>query len=223
MNLTASQHQILKDYLDKELTYKETYNELYDHISSGLENTAEGCSFEQTLKTYVIREFGGTHGLHTIEKQYRATVQKGMRKRYLDYMYNLFRFPNIMLPAVLVGAVYAIFSSHWFDTKWYFALFFVASVFVNGIGAAQNIVRYFSKGAKPSVKVGGFEMVQFFPLLIFAITAIYCHFFVSAATPNMWFITLSPVVSTCILTAYGLHIISFLKMYRAEFKVDTAK
>lgn len=222
MNLTLSQQQILKDYLSNELVYRETYNELYDHISSGLENTPEGSSFEETLKNYVRKEFGGIFGLHAIEKQYRSTVLKGMKRQYFDNISRLFRFPQIILLSIVTVMVYLAFSASWFNANWYFALFFVAAFAITGIRAARYISSGFWKKKMPSVKDDGFVMIKFFPFALFVLIGLY-GYFVLGNTSRELFNTFSPVVTTVIFIAYALHIMSFYKMYRSEFKVNMAK
>ncbi len=222
MNLTASQQQILKDYLSNELTYRETYNELYDHISSGLENIPEGSSFEETVKSYVRKEFGGIFGLHAIEKQYRSTVLRGMKKQYLDNISQPFRFPWVILLSIAALVVYNIFSASWFNTAWYFGLFIIAGLAVSAINTIRYIrMGYLRRSIRRSVKDEGFTRLKYAPVALISVFALYYYFFIGD-THGYWHNNVSPVVMTVVFIAYALHVVSFYKMYRADFKVNVA-
>ena len=222
MSLTPSQQRILRAYLDKELNYKETYNELYDHISSGLEDSPQSSSFEVALKTYVSREFGGPNGLHLIEKQYKATVVTGIKKQYSDNIRQLLRFPYIVVLLVFSVAVYIAFSAGWFNTKWYFMLAFVLSLTNNSLKITQYYRASYWKKAKASVKYNSFAVIKFFPLALLALISSSCAF-IAQEYPGEWLYTVGPVVATLTFVVYAAHLTVFYKMYRAEFKVDVAK
>jgi len=223
MKLSTSQHQVLRAYLDKELTYRGTFDELYDHISSGLESAPEeGASFDETLKNYVTKEFGGVYGLHTIEKQYRATVLAGMNKQYLVNIYHQFRFPQVIVLAVIAAAVYLVFSAAWFDKTWYWALFFVAPFAISGIKLTHYIAKGYWRGVKASVKTEGFTRLKYAPATLIIAVGVYNYFFLKD-TPANWLSNVSPLFATIIFIAYALHILSYYRMYAGEFKVATTK
>lgn len=218
MSLTPAQQRILRAYLDKELTYKETYNELYDHISSGLETSPESSSFEVALKTYVAREFGGPNGLHLIEKQYRATVITRIKKQYSDNIRQFLRFPNIIILAIFSASVYVVFSAGWFDRTWYFMLALVLSFATNGLKITQYYCASYWKKAKASVKYNSFAVIKFLPLVLLALISSGCAF-IAEEYPGKWLNTVGPVVATLTFVVYIAHLTVFYKMYRKEFKV----
>jgi hypothetical protein len=222
MSLTPAQQRILRAYLDKELTYKETYNELYDHISSGLEDSPQSSSFEVALKTYVAREFGGPNGLHLIEKQYRATVITRIKKQYSDNIRQFLRFPNIIVLVVFAMAVYIVFSTTGFNTKWYFMLAFVLSLTNNSLKITQYYRASYWKKAKASVKYNSFAVIKFVPVALLALIS-SGSVFIAQEYPGKWLNAVGPVVATLTFVIYAAHLMVFYKLYRAEFKVDMAK
>ena len=222
MSLTLPQQYILRAYLDKELKYRETYNELYDHISSGLENAPENLPFETLLSTYVVREFGGPNGLHLIERQYRATIAARIKKQYAESMLQWLRFPNIILLPVFAVAVYLFFSTTGFDRKWYFMLAFTLSFFTNRLKLIQYYCACYWAKAKASIKYNGFAVVKFVPLALLALISSSCAI-IADVYPGEWLNTAEPVVATLAAVVYTAHLTVFYKMHRAEFKVDMAK
>jgi len=223
MTLTASQQQILKEYLNKELTYRETFEELYDHISSGLENSPESSSFDETLRNYVTSEFGGINGLNKIEKQYRATVLSGMKKQYLTKIYQQLRFPQLIIWVMITAVIYSTFSSEWFNMHWYFPLLLTMSLMVSTINTIRYIrTGYVWKSTKRSVKDEGFRLIKHAPAAILSVITIACYFFFKKL-PFDWINNLNPLLPSFFFVAYALHVMSFYKMYAAEFKVDLAK
>lgn len=222
MSLTSVQQQILRAYLDKELTYKETYNELYDHIASGLENLPESSSFEVALKTYVSKEFGGPNGLHLIEKQYRATVVSGIKKQYSDNMRQFLKFPNLVVLVVFTMVVYIVFSATGFNTKWYFMLAFTLSLTTNKLKITQYYCASYWRKAKASVKYNCFAVIKFVPVVLLALIGPTC-IFIAEEFPGEWLNTVGPIVATLTFVVYVAHLTVFYKMHRAEYKVDMAR
>jgi hypothetical protein len=68
MKLTEQEDQFLKQYLSKVLKYRETYDELYDHIITALSHRATITSFEETIADIISDDFGGPGNLLKLEK-----------------------------------------------------------------------------------------------------------------------------------------------------------
>jgi|GEM_PF-2004332 len=227
MKLTKDDIKYLNEFLNKELVYRETFEELYDHISSGLENAPESLPFNEALKNYVTREFGGISGLRKIEEQHRATVLRAMKRQYFNYIYQHFRFPGIILLVLIAALVYTIFSAAWFPTTWYFPMFLTMSIIVSAVHYIRYIrIGYIWKSTKRSVKDDGFTLIKYAPgkvIMFFAVVVFVLYRWFIKDTPLILFDRLSPIAETCLFVAYALHAMSFYKMYAAEFKVDLAK
>jgi S-adenosylmethionine:tRNA-ribosyltransferase-isomerase (queuine synthetase) len=74
MKPTLQQTQILKKYLRSTLDYRETYQEIYDHILSAVEGNTAGASFEEVVNNIINTDFGGAKGLVRLERQYYKSV-----------------------------------------------------------------------------------------------------------------------------------------------------
>ena len=195
---------------------------MYDHISSGLEHEAECPSFDEALKNYITREFGGIPGLHRIERQYRAAVLSSMKQQYFDNILQIFRSAQVILLAIAAVAVYCCFSASWFSGTLYLLVFLVLGTIKSAIKGTRYIrVGYVWRSTKSSIKDDGFKLFKYIPAVTFVVFAAY-HALIVKDTPAVWISGLNPIIPTVIFMVYALHILSFYKMYTSEFKVDVA-
>ncbi len=69
MKLDARQDELLKHYLRKVFLYRETYEEVYDHMISALEERPYTVSFQYAVNDIIRRDFGGHNNLSVIAKK----------------------------------------------------------------------------------------------------------------------------------------------------------
>ncbi len=218
MKITASQKQTLKDHLSYILTYQETYNEFYDHISSGLEQAPQGADFELTMHNYITREFGGTEGLRIIEKQYSARALDKLKRQYVKDLVDQFSSPRVLLWAAIALAFYLGYTQGVIKEAWFFpVIFLVLPQF-----GFYRLIRYFKalvgKNVKRSVKENGFFFVRHIPIIFLIMVGVYCRF-ITGDTPVTWIKSLSPEVVTFLIVMHLMHVVTFYKMQKRELKV----
>ncbi|MFD2873890.1 hypothetical protein ACFS5N_15520 [Mucilaginibacter ximonensis] len=86
MKPIAEQQQSIKTLLRSILKYKETYDEVYDHILSSLEGLPTDANFAHTIRDIVENELGGARGLKTLERKLFISSIRGFIK---DYFINI--------------------------------------------------------------------------------------------------------------------------------------
>ena len=70
MKLSAEQKIELRIYIFNQQKYRETFNEVYDHLINALADSAEPFSVEQVAKI-INEDFGGFNTIRAKELQYQ--------------------------------------------------------------------------------------------------------------------------------------------------------
>jgi hypothetical protein len=222
MKLSKDDIKYLNNFLSKELRYRETYNELQDHILSALEQYPENQPFETALQNIINTQFGGKAGLRAIDRQYKAHAVTEMRNRYLTHMVDLFKFPSLVYVLLVTIAVYFLLNYVSFSWIGYIGVFII----VSRLSAIMNGIRYIRTGyyygtTKRSVSDDGFKILKLIPR-VFAFLIVFCLwglYFKSFNGTNI----VQPGTSTLVFMSYLLHAVAFFKMYKQEFEITAAK
>ena len=93
--MVASQQekQELEKYLRKNLKYRETCAEFYDHILAALEAKPADGSFADAARQIINDDFGGIAGMRLIEAKYQQASFKELRDKYLQAILDCLKFP----------------------------------------------------------------------------------------------------------------------------------
>ncbi|MFI5450630.1 hypothetical protein ACHMWN_00560 [Pedobacter sp. UC225_61] len=94
MKLTDEQKAEIKDYIITVPKYRETYNELFDHIVNSFEDSKVTFSIDEVINI-VNKDFGGFSEIVYQEKSYQKELSKQYNKGFRMEMVNSFRWPNI--------------------------------------------------------------------------------------------------------------------------------
>lgn len=106
MKLTAQEDQFLKQYLSKTLKYRETYDELYDHIITALSHKITTSSFEETIADIIRDDFGGPDNLRKLEKASKKSAFKDTVRLFLISFIGYFKFPKLLYTVASAGMTY---------------------------------------------------------------------------------------------------------------------
>ena len=106
MKPTEEQIKGLQAYLRKTLHYKESYEEVFDHIISALADKPAGVNFQQTVNDIIRADFGSHKNLLQVEEGIGAAITADTYKRFHSYITDLIRLPTIFY---LAGAAFAIY------------------------------------------------------------------------------------------------------------------
>lgn len=88
--------------------YRETYEELYDHILSALDAVPDDEPFVDALYHIVENELGGGRGIGKMEEKYRKAAVKGVAKVYFKYFGQYLVSPYIIILIALTWGFYLI-------------------------------------------------------------------------------------------------------------------
>jgi len=215
MKPTLQQTQLLKKYLRDTLDYRETYEEIYDHILSAVENNMADVSFEEAVNTIINSDFGGAKGLAKIEKQhYKAVVNEVLKQQWLQFTSN-FKFPEVLLSLLLFAAVYFIVTLFSAQSTAIVILLFTLAI-VPGMFVLLRYFRigYTIKDTKKSIKDGILGQLASKPLLI-GNPGIFI--LIGKSEASLW-ITGHPLVVSLIIAIVTLYVFAFIKLCRRDIK-----
>ena len=217
MKPTSQQEENLRTYLRNELLYRETYEEVYDHILTALEQKPQDISFQDSVNQIIKDDFGGGKGLLEMEKKCYQSVANEAISQQWNYFKSNFRFPSLVYTLILFLTIYLIVS------KIAHASFIISFLVFTGfvVPGILILLRYFNVGyytldTKKSIKDNImrkiaylFYQVILFPLMLLLNHKKYIDSFIIDHT----------IIIDLGITVLILYILSFIKLSRDEFKV----
>lgn len=230
MKPTEQQKQWLQDYLDKVMEYRETYEEVYDHILLALEDKPEMEFFESNVSNIIEEDFGSNNGLLELENNCRHETETTAEAKYRDTFKRWFTSPQIIIVAALFMVLFYLQLP---VVKTHGALLFLF-VFLLVLPTIILSIRGFRLGlnygnTKTSIKDEIFRKITFKSNLMLWNISILLK--VSDLIARYVFnikLPLSSEQSDSINILYGMvtiilvlmivHILSVIKLYRGEFK-----
>jgi hypothetical protein len=219
MKPTSDQISSLQKYLRKNLKYRETYAEFYDHILTAVEVNSTDASFNDMVMKVVKDDFNGAQGMRSIEDQYRRSAFKELKRKYLNYATDNFRFPGIFITAVFGCLIYFMAKQPWFDLE-------VFLWNIMAIRAIPAILRFITRITSPrihgaptrSIKSDFFKWQNFITFFIF-----YLGYLVASHSINtnpVWLkeLTPTPLMVTILMLLITLHSLTYYKVCRDDIK-----
>jgi len=134
----------LKNYLRKVMVYRETYEEVYDHMLLAIENHPEQQYFATTVLDILDNDFGGSNGLLALEENCRQTVEATAQAQFRDNFKRWFVSPLLVVTAAMFMGLFYLQLP---DVKTEGALFFFF-LFLLVLPAILTAVRGFRLGYK---------------------------------------------------------------------------
>jgi hypothetical protein len=217
MKPTSQQEENLRTYLRNELLYRETYEEVYDHILTALEQKPQDISFQDSVNQIIKDDFGGGQDLVEMEKKcYKLASDEAISQQW-NYFKSNFKFPKLIYTLILFLTIYLIVS------KIAHASFIISFLVFTGfvVPGILILLRYFNVGyytldTKKSIKDNImrkiaylFYQVILFPLMLLLNHKKYIDSFIIDHT----------IIIDLGITVLILYILSFIKLSRDEFKV----
>ena len=119
MKLTEIEKEEAKNWIISVPKYRETYNELYDHILNSLKDM-DGTFSTDIVDEIVLKDFGGYQAVVTEEKLYQISSGKQYNKIFRNEFINTFKWPrnigNVII-LVLCIILYYNFETTYFTIK----------------------------------------------------------------------------------------------------------
>jgi hypothetical protein len=234
MNPLSEQDELLKKYLSGILKYRETYEEVYDHVLNSLcAMDSDELSFQQNIDLIITNDFGGSKGLKIIEESHQKAFYAATMKKQWRLFKNWFRYPLFPFTAALFGVTYLL------GTKMPVIMNLVMIIVVVLTPILLTNIRYFKTGfifgnTKRSIKDYPFRRIAFLPLniLYLQITCsallyifkdfLHLHLSGISALPasQLVGVEVSRLIYSLFFTGFTLNELCFYKLYKEEFKMS---
>jgi hypothetical protein len=238
MKATQQEKQWLKDYLYQVMKYKETYEEVYDHMLLAIENEPENRHFEAVVLHVLERDFGGNNGLLALEEACRETAEENATAQYRNSYKQWFltRYALVTL-TIFAGLFWTLHFKHFFPVVLlvFFIFFFAPIVLLAlrwlGLGYKQGDTKASLKD-DITRKVSFKSYFTIWKIIIFGnIYSLIVGYifnikmFVSNVTPPVIHSVPTPTfvlnlifgVIACIFILIMVHVLAIIQLYRAEF------
>lgn len=219
MKLTADQDNNLRKYLRDTMRYRETYEEVYDHIITALENRAYTGTLEEAVNQILREDFGGYDNLRKMEDDAKNAAVKSGISNYLSFYIEYFKWPRLLYTVCYAAVIY-----------WCFAYAPLTPVVLEAVVAIMiitpcvlSLMRFYKIGyrfgdTKKSVRDTVFVKIAIVPMRLFVLGSILLTMSV-AQGHNIWQ-NAHPVIVTLLFVLSNIYIRAFVKLYRDEFKMS---
>lgn len=108
MELSTEQKQEITFFLIDGPKYRETYNEVYDHVINAFQDNEEFYSLDQVAKI-INQDFGGFEQIRTEEVLYQKELNKKYMVDFRQEMLNTFKWPGILNNLTILGLCSALY------------------------------------------------------------------------------------------------------------------
>jgi hypothetical protein len=232
MTPTEQEKQWLKDYLYQALTYRETFDEVYDHILLALENKEAQPFFESTVYQIIDEDFGGSINMLNMEVDCKATTNREVRAQYRRIFADWFISPLIAYTVAMFALLFFVISLN--NRK--IGIVIAVASFLTGVLLPIILIsiRSFKIGraygdTKESIRdesfrwlIYGFFLTSMFvlgPISSFIRIILKVSFHYHSAKEFGGSIP-SHVLTVINLMILIIHFLSLVKLYRNEFKTQ---
>jgi hypothetical protein len=219
MKPTEKQLKVLQNYLHNTLTYRESYEEIYDHILSAIEHQPDNITFEDTINNIIINDFGNHKNLLKIEKAGKDALVKESIRKFLGFFISCFKFPALFYTLTFaLTAYYAITQARLipFTTEVIFAL-------ISIVPGVIYFLRLYNTGyildtTQKSAKDKLFETIAGIPIRVFVVVIV----FINTTSHKIW--QADQYYGVTVLLLLGVvYNIALYKLYQNEFKTALSK
>ncbi|WP_184542631.1 hypothetical protein [Mucilaginibacter sp. FT3.2] len=220
MKPDTRQDELLKHYLSKVFLYRETYEEVYDHVISALHELPATQSFQDTVNDIISRDFGGHNNLITMENNCKKAMGKELRNKQFGYFVSFFEFPYLLL---VLGASFGLYL---IATKSLLSMHTIKWVF-GGMALLPYVVipiRLFYTGyifgeTKRSIRDNTMNNLSMLPMRVFfAAGALYV---INGLFATAFY--LGPAMVTIGAVMYTVYFLAYFKLSKDEIKVRMIK
>jgi hypothetical protein len=146
MKPNQQQLETIEDLLGSISKYRETYEELYDHILSALEAMPEEAVFADALYSIMENELGGKCGITNIESKYRRTAIKEIAMKYFQNFGRYLTSPFIVVVTTLTMLLYKAIEGNMINMQSIATLSFATNVVLIKIIRKKLIVKARNNG-----------------------------------------------------------------------------
>jgi hypothetical protein len=229
MKPDQQQIKILQDYLHKTLSYRETYEEIYDHIVTALEHQPDDISYQDAINNIIRNDFGDHKNLLKIEKINKEALVRESFNKYVSFFLGYFKFPGLIYTVIYGLLMYCFLTGVNLGMVALVSILLIVTMVVPGVIIMVRLFNtgYFLDTTRKSARDKMFENFAGGPVrvLIALHTWIFAtssgHFY-KMSVYGEWY-NLHPYIITIILILCTIYSLALYKLYKDEFKTSMAQ
>jgi hypothetical protein len=220
MKLNKEQCSIVSDRVWGIVKYRETYEEVYDHILTAIEQHYDGKKSVYDLTEQLInQEFGSSEGIKQLEAEREKIIKSAINKKQWKYVLNHFRFPLIAFTLILAVASY-FFIDTYISRKALFLIVFIVAL----VPFLACCSRWLKQGighkkTKRSVKDNVILNNSYFALNFINVINFVPALFMPDDDYKLFHSAHASVLAV-IVVFYVVYTLSFIRMYREEMSMQ---
>lgn len=219
MKPTEQQDILLRKYLLDSLLYRETYQEVYDHVLSALENREFNGTLEEAVNQILREDFGGYDKLRELENTAkRAAIADGVNT-FTRFLVSYFRLPRLLCTMVAVVVIYFSIGQIKLAPIMFEAILGII-ILTPAILSLRRyyVIGYLFRDTKKSIRDDVFGRISMVPTRLFVIFGIFIT--INFDKGKNIFDHTTPTVLTALYVLSAIYLLSLIRLYRDEFKLS---
>ncbi|MDB5061103.1 MAG: hypothetical protein JWP67_946 [Mucilaginibacter sp.] len=229
MKPDQQQIKLLQNYLHETLTYRETYEEIYDHILTALEHQPDNISYQDVINNIICNDFGDHKNLLKIEKISKEALVKESFSKYVSFFLGYFKFHGLIYTATYGLLMYYFLTSINLGVVAFVSIVLIVTVVVPGVIIMVRLFNtgYFLDTTRKSARDKMFENFAGGPVRV--LIALHAWIFITSSghfykmsVYGAWY-NLHPYSITIILMLCTIYNLALYKLYKDEFKTLMAQ
>jgi hypothetical protein len=217
MKPNQEQLTMIEDILGSASKYRETYEELYDHILSALEAVPDNIPFNDALYNIVENELGGGRGIAAIEVKYKKAALKEIGQKYFKYFGQYLVSPYMVGVIVLTGMLYWLIKEETTRQIWIVTLCFISNTIVMRV-RERWINKTINPYGKNSVIKTVYPYIVMLPMLLYVGFGLI-HFALNLV--GLPYIDPTLYIALAVFFINLINMLAYYKLCKDEFKVIT--
>jgi len=207
----------IRQYLDKHLKYKETEDELFDHIVTALEHAPVELSLGEAMN-HIIKDIGGLKGIAKIEKTAKITAIRTMLTKYVDTLQQVCFSPFSIIIAVCTLVAYYLINRVLFG---YFGLMLVMMMMTSF--PSQIITKHVIRSSSlVNVKNDAFKTMFFAFSMLTPAIILLSDLIIRFCSLN-FYQAIMPYICTMAVCISIVQALVFYKLTREEFQIKSSE
>ncbi|MES2278345.1 MAG: hypothetical protein V4592_20100 [Bacteroidota bacterium] len=219
MKPTEQQDILLRKYLRDTMRYRETYEEVYDHVITALESNVYNGTLEEAVNQILRVDFGGYDQLRRMEAEAKTIAINDAISRFLQFVWSYFKGMRLLYTAVFAVLVYFTLAQIKLQPLGFGAIFALV-ILTPGILSLRRyyVVGYLFRDVKKSIRDDVFGRIAMVPTRLFVFMGLGIIIAMDKGH-NIWQ-NATPAVLTVLYALSAIYLLSLVRLYRDEFKIS---
>jgi len=213
----------IKQLVNNQVRFNETYCEVYDHVMTALEAKDSLSDVQQAYNDIIEEDFGGHRGIETLEENRREIVRMETFQKQKQMLYAFFKLPGLLILIGLCSVYYYLFEHRSLHVNSVFSGSFILLT-VNSF-IIMGISNFILRQTKPSINNVSIKIMwqitwrSYIYLFVFRALCSFLYMrFTLQGQYRQVFKLISATITDVAAFVLALYLIAGLLIYNTEFK-----